>query len=297
MKRYFSRGKLLLTGEYSILRGAEALAVPTHAGQILEVFNDLAPCFLRWEAYDHENKLWFWAEFDADFQSIYTSNSKSAQLLSKLLKLAFADKELPVPNTLVKTKLEFNPKWGLGSSSTLVHLIAQWSGTQVYDIYFKNFHGSGYDIATALEENALLYKLEQPQKPLIKKVKLPELFKETHFVYLGKKQNSQAEVSKFKSKVVSDSALESISKLSKQLLTASTLQELEHTIVQHETITGLMLEQKPIKDRLFSQYHGAVKSLGAWGGDFIWATGKEAKTYFSKIGFDTIVPFEEMIFD
>ena len=36
-KTYYSNGKLLLTGEYVVLDGAEALAVPTRFGQNLTV--------------------------------------------------------------------------------------------------------------------------------------------------------------------------------------------------------------------------------------------------------------------
>ena len=37
MERYYSNGKLLLTGEYAVLDGATALALPTKFGQSLEV--------------------------------------------------------------------------------------------------------------------------------------------------------------------------------------------------------------------------------------------------------------------
>ena len=42
MISFYSHGKLLLTGEYTILKGANALAIPCKMGQTLiqEIFND-----------------------------------------------------------------------------------------------------------------------------------------------------------------------------------------------------------------------------------------------------------------
>ena len=49
-----------------------------------------------------------------------------------------------------------------------------------------------------------------------------------------------------------------------------------------------------------SDFDGGIKSLGAWGGDFILAasaTGEETvKAYFSNKGLNTVIPYEEMIF-
>ena len=41
---------------------------------------------------------------------------------------------------------------------------------------------------------------------------------------------------------------------------------------------------------------GTIKSLGAWGGDFVLATGdEEAQKYFKRKGYKTIIPFQDMI--
>ncbi|NQU86677.1 MAG: hypothetical protein HQ541_13035 [Mariniphaga sp.] len=41
MKRFYSNGKLLLTGEYLVLNGAKALAIPLKVGQEMEIiYND-----------------------------------------------------------------------------------------------------------------------------------------------------------------------------------------------------------------------------------------------------------------
>ena len=50
-----------------------------------------------------------------------------------------------------------------------------------------------------------------------------------------------------------------------------------------------------MKEKFFSDFQGSIKSLGAWGGDFILATGnKSTKKYFLDKGFKTIIPFNKI---
>ena len=63
MTKCYSHGKILLTGEYMVLVGAEALAIPTKVGQSLE-FKPNDSKTLNWESWDFKNKLWFNATID-----------------------------------------------------------------------------------------------------------------------------------------------------------------------------------------------------------------------------------------
>ncbi|MBK8557148.1 MAG: hypothetical protein IPL65_15875 [Lewinellaceae bacterium] len=49
----------------------------------------------------------------------------------------------------------------------------------------------------------------------------------------------------------------------------------------------------------FSDYWGAVKSLGAWGGDFVLVTSEKdestTRAYFLDKGFDVFLPWRDMI--
>ncbi len=58
MQSFYSRGKLLLTGEYVVLDGAIALAVPSKLGQHLTVqpINDSK---LIWNSINKDGKIWF----------------------------------------------------------------------------------------------------------------------------------------------------------------------------------------------------------------------------------------------
>ncbi len=61
MKTFRSNGKLLITGEYTVLDKALALAVPTKFGQTLEV-NSTDSQMVNWTALKHDGKIWFKAD-------------------------------------------------------------------------------------------------------------------------------------------------------------------------------------------------------------------------------------------
>ena len=88
----------------------------------------------------------------------------------------------------------------------------------------------------------------------------------------------------------------SLNRLTLDLLNCTDLKTFESLIEQHERYISSLIQQAPLKEILFSDYKGAIKSLGAWGGDFFLATGNtEAMAYFKLKGFSTVVPFSEMI--
>ena len=74
--------------------------------------------------------------------------------------------------------------------------------------------------------------------------------------------------------------------------------EFEKLIVEHEEIISKTINIEPIKNRLFRDYQsGVVKSLGAWGGDFVLVTGnKSSLSYFSNKGYNEIIPYKDLVY-
>ena len=67
-------------------------------------------------------------------------------------------------------------------------------------------------------------------------------------------------------------------------------------IDKHEAIIAKLIQQTPVKELLFSDFNGSIKSLGAWGGDFVLATSQTNPTdYFKAKGFETVIPYNEMV--
>jgi len=65
---------------------------------------------------------------------------------------------------------------------------------------------------------------------------------------------------------------------------------------EHEQLVSKTIRLEMVQDQHFSDYFGQTKSLGAWGGDFILATGNEdSPNYFNKKGFKTVIPYQDLI--
>ena len=58
---FYSNGKLLITGEYLVLNGAKALALPTKFGQSLQV-GSIQDKIIIWTSYDADKNIWFETE-------------------------------------------------------------------------------------------------------------------------------------------------------------------------------------------------------------------------------------------
>ena len=65
MTKFYSNGKLLVTGEYAVLDGALSLALPTKFGQSLEIKTINQPEII-WESFDEKNNIWFEDSFAID---------------------------------------------------------------------------------------------------------------------------------------------------------------------------------------------------------------------------------------
>lgn len=297
-KDFYSNGKLLLTGEYVVLDGAWSLAIPTQYGQSLTVRPIETP-LIRWEAYNHEQKRWFLGEFHQIEGKITTANvSPTALTLAKILTEAKRQNPSFLTDSRgyhITTHLNFPNNWGLGSSSTLINNIAQWVEADPYRLLEKSFGGSGYDIAAAQNDHPILYRTAQDIVE-VKPVEIHWDFTDSlFFIHLNKKQNSREGIARYRSKKVNTDVLSQISNISQAVPKAQTLEALSELMTAHEKLISDTITLPTLKETLFSDFPGFIKSLGAWGGDFILASGQDdAKTYFKQRGYTTIIPFDVM---
>nr|WP_271393994.1 GYDIA family GHMP kinase [Aequorivita sinensis] len=298
MNNFHSNGKLLLTGEYVVLCGASALAIPTAYGQSLKIeFSDIKE--LHWESYDENSAIWFSDIFDLkSLKSKNAENPISRTLSNILLEARRLNPEflLKEKGLHVTTTLDFPRNWGLGTSSTLINNIAQWAKVDAFQLLKNSFGGSGYDIAAAQNDTPIVYRLNN-EIPEINKAHLPWGFTDSiFFVYLNQKQDSKQGISRFKKAPVNKETIKRISEITNSLLVCSSLEEFESLMKEHEQIISDIINLPTVKSKLFSDFSGTVKSLGAWGGDFVLATGNKTEMeYFREKGFKKIVSFADMI--
>jgi len=273
----YYNAKLLLTAEYLVLNGAKALAVPLKFGQRLCVEeNELG--FISWQSIAHDGSMWFSGKFSLqDFSIIDSSNPDIAKHPQRLL---VASQKLnpdfccSVKGYHVISTLNYPLLWGLGSSSTLIAAVAGWAGIDPFNLHFEVSKGSGYDIACAITNGPLLYTLKD-RKPLFEHVTFsPAYADKIYFVYRGNKQDSAEEVQKYhnRNSGIDKNAIDAASILTERMLGASTLSDFEQVMLEHEVLISRLLVEPSIKQTLFRNLPGEVKSLGAWGGDFCMLT-------------------------
>ena len=294
-QQFSAHGKLMLFGEYVVMRGVPALAFPTRMGQTLDV--EPAESF-SWKSYE-TGQLWFSMCFDADLNVLETNNESVAQKLMQILADVKTQKPDLFSNSLsFETHANFNRTWGFGSSATLISLIAQWSDVDAYVLNEKHFGGSGYDIACATASSPIWYNRETKE---VRNFNLPKAISDKLlFVYSGKKQNSLQEVTRFGEVKIKEDIIHQLKELIEGVMNSDDIEQFEEHIEVHERILSEILNRQPLKESDFPDYPYAIKSLGAWGGDFFMATCRdidEAKIYFIDSGRDTIFTFNELIFE
>jgi len=296
---FYSNGKLLITGEYAVLDGATALAIPTKFGQTLSVSKtDGAQLF--WNSFNADGKPWFRASFALPgLQLLDTDDANIAKTLKAIL--AYTQKSNPDflstdEGFIVKTKLSFDRHWGLGTSSTLIANVAAWGMVDPFQLLANTFGGSGYDVACAQAKTPLLFSLKNGKAMVAPTTFNPSFSDRLFFVYLNQKKDSREAISTYRRQSVNKKQLtKRISELTRAILDATALNTFEMLLLEHEQLLSQVLQLSRIQDGLFRDFNGVVKSLGGWGGDFVLATGDEkTPDYFKAKGFQTVIPFQDM---
>lgn len=303
IQRFRANGKLLLSGEYVVLDGAMALAVPTKYGQDMIVTHDNHQG-LVWQSIDCEGKIWFEGNFEIPTGKYLKGNDEGVgntleQMFTYIISIHtdfFNDKN----GVLIKTHLDFPRDWGLGSSSTMIYNLAQWTNVDPYLLLANTMGGSGYDIACAGTNHPIFYQRQNGQ-PFTKKANFNPPFKDNlFFVYLGQKQNSRSGIKYYRENVANNPrVINNMSIITNRLLNATTINEFQSLIKNHEKVLSSLLKMNRVKKERFSDFWGQVKSLGAWGGDFVLVTSKKSKeetaAYFKAKGHDVFFSYQEII--
>jgi mevalonate kinase len=306
LERFYSNGKLLITGEYLVLDGALALAIPTRFGQSMEVA-PLDENIIKWTAKRSDDSLWF--EHEISINSLLNEVTKESlpeegspqNTLEKILRKAnFLNPDYlkDEKGLNISTKLDFPNNWGLGSSSTLINNIAQLFNINPYSLLRMTFGGSGYDIAAAQVDNPITFQITGEENRVLSSNFDPVFKDQLFFVHLNKKQNSRDSIKHYKDTSSENlyEAIEKVSALTERFIACQTIEEFKLLIEIHETLISKIINTPKVKTELFPDFSGAIKSLGGWGGDFVLATGgQEEQEYFKAKGYTTIISYQDMI--
>jgi len=82
---FHANGKVLLSGEYFVLDGAEAIGLPCKLGQSLTVSTLDTSGLIHWQSKLQDHSSWFEATFQKeDFSILKTNDEKVAEVLQNI---------------------------------------------------------------------------------------------------------------------------------------------------------------------------------------------------------------------
>ena len=299
--KFNSNGKLLITSEYLVMKGAMALAIPSKLDQELKVISTNTD-FLYWKSLDNNNQIWYEEKFYLVKKSLvyHGKKNKISDLIVSLFDHVhrFNNPKKSIGNEFV-WKLNFNRNWGLGSSSTLINNISKWAKVNPYKLLFSVFNGSGYDIACCDKSNPIIFQKKDDYLSVSNTTFSPNFVDNLFLVFLNKKQNTQKSIQNFLK--TDRSFIDEINQINKIVHTIQKVKDLttfESLIERHEKIIANLLKMPTVQNKKFPEYnYGVIKSLGSWGGDFVLATGDEkSMDYFVEKGFNTVKKISDLLY-
>tara|TARA_B100001173_G_scaffold266740_1_gene242415 strand:- start:2201 stop:3106 length:906 start_codon:yes stop_codon:yes gene_type:complete len=296
-----SNGKLLITSEYLVMKGATALAIPAKLDQELTIKSTNTD-FIYWESFDKNNLIWYKEKFFLEKGSLiyHGKKNKISDLIIRLFDYIhrFNDPKKSIGNEFI-WKLNFDRNWGLGSSSTLINNLSKWAKVNPYKLLFSVFNGSGYDIACCDKSNPIIFQKKDDYLSFSNTNFNPNFLNNLFLVFLNKKQNTQKSVQNFlKNDAHYIEEINQINNIVNGIQNVKGLTAFESLIERHEKIIANILQIPTIQNEKFPKYnYGIIKSLGSWGGDFVLATGDERNMdYFREKGFNTVKKISDLLY-
>ena len=299
--KFKSNGKLLITSEYLVMKGAMALAIPAKLDQELNVISTNSD-FVNWKSFNKDNQIWYEEKFFLDKGALiyHGEKNKMSDLIVRLFDYIhkFNKPEKSIGNEFI-WKINFNINWGLGSSSTLINNLSKWAKVNPYKLFFSVFNGSGYDIACCDKSNPIIFQKKDDYLSVSDTTFNPNFLNNLFLIFLNKKQDTQKSVQNFLETDQSLSeGINQINEIVHEIENVKDITTFESLIERHEKIIANILQMPTIQNEKFPDYNnGVIKSLGSWGGDFVLATGDEKSVdYFEEKGFNTIRKISDLLY-
>lgn len=253
--------KFLLTSEYLVLDNVPALATPLRYTQTLTA-TPLDDNIITLHAYDHQWQQRY--DHTRDLDNISGDDLASQSLL-------FCHQQWLITwGYSLTTHIDFPRLRWLGTSSTLLSLIAQRSGCDIRELYDHVSNGSWYDIACAQASSPLIYTRHTRS---ITPVSLqPSITDHLFFVYSNHKQTSHREVTSYRQRHphgIDNHNKKLFTDITHALLDRQDIASRQELLTTHDTQLAHILWRPRLSQQLpRTQQLGVVKPLWARWGDF-----------------------------
>lgn len=298
MRQFFSKGKLMLTGEYGVLHGASAICQPLATGQELLIWpHARAEIVWRWRYQDT-----VLADFTFDARSLklllwQCGNEDWARSLLMLIRNI--DPTFLNEGARLEFINYFPPDWGLGTSSACISSLCRAAaGVDPFEVNTLLGGGSGADIACTLATAPFLYRRVDGTPHMEPINRSCSQCAYMWLVYSGKKQPTASHLKSVDTHRFDTDSLAELNLLSQAFFREGSLNAIQEVIARHEKLIARTLQLEPLSAQ-FPDFAGVVKSLGAWGGDFFLAVSAlpedDVRSYFRRKGYAHCYAYESFV--
>jgi mevalonate kinase len=177
--------------------------------------------------------------------------------------------------------------------------LAQWADIDAFELSNNTLGGSGYDIACAKADQPILYKLEEGKSEYKTVDWKPSFHQSILFAFTGNKRDSREAIGGFNKDSNYSTEIIRLNLLTKTLLKTENIREFMSLLQEHESLIGRLLDQTPVQKKYFPDFPGTIKSLGAWGGDFVMVVSENEelsiRKYLKSRGLDPVFRYEEIV--
>jgi len=306
VKTFYAKGKVLLCGEYAVMAGIEALALPVMDGQWLSVWEVVTKgnSKIVWQSKNPDGSVWLDCRMDTDI--MHLAESTNYEIGNTLLHI-LREVKLQKPNFFdhktirVETNCEFSRNYGLGTSSTLISTISDWTGVNAFDLQAAVFGGSGYDVAVCKTGKPVVYWIENEEPNWEPWHLEPNLTEHWFLAFPGTKMNSRNALGSVKEKLnalKNDTLmLHQLSACIQAIKNPRSIPLLEAMLEMWQALLSQYLEiPKAYDDLAIKPVQGGLcKWLGAWGGDVLLVNEKILAEYQSTFENMDVVKWNEYV--
>lgn len=301
----FSRGKVMLAGEYFVLMGSKAIALPLQFGQHLEAtFVESGPHEVLWKTFQGESQIMEFNFSMADItQRKYNPEGNRGYVLKLLRAARRANPEFLSSEglTIVETRIDTALKNGLGMSSSLISNLGYLANVDPFRLNRMVSKGSGYDVAAARASGSIVYQ-KGCSEPVIQQIDLPsQISSQLFLVHLNKKENTDTSISLYLRLLRNKrKAFVEMNTIIDAMLMSREIKEFGLLMEKHDAFLSKVLNRKSVKELYFDDFEGWIKSSGAWGGDYILAATEagesDVKAYFGEKGFKSVYKLDQLTY-
>jgi hypothetical protein len=293
---YHSNGSFLLTGEYLVEKGSQAIVLPSNKGQTL-IVKPIEQEILIWESIYEEETL-FTAVFSTDrIDIIESTDGEEALFVRNVIRKAMDHLASlsSLPGHHIKAKYNYSTHLDPGTRSALIAGVAEWFNINPFRLNREIMRDAGYGIAAARSSKPVLYQLvgsSPDYDPIFMK---PPLNENIYLVYYGGREDLSTQREKLEESGNLPQILSKIREINGYIIKSVSLDDFEQALLEYEQLFCRLLNEKRFQDTNFSDFPGYIKPVTNRDSQFLLVTWKGSREELRQYFAQTLFSWNELI--